>query len=31
LGWREIAAGHDVMLTSPAALTNLLLEIASVR
>ncbi len=28
-GWREIAAGHDAMLTSPAALTDMLLEIAS--
>jgi pimeloyl-ACP methyl ester carboxylesterase len=29
--WREIAAGHDAMLTSPAALTAMLLEIASGR
>jgi pimeloyl-ACP methyl ester carboxylesterase len=30
-GWREIAAGHDAMLTSPEALTDLLLEIAAGR
>jgi pimeloyl-ACP methyl ester carboxylesterase len=30
-GWREIAAGHDAMLTSPAALTDMLLDIAASR
>jgi len=30
-GWREIAAGHDAMLTSPGALASLLLEIAAER
>lgn len=29
--WREIAAGHDAMLTSPEALASLLLEIAAAR
>ena len=29
--WREIAAGHDAMLTSPEALSSLLLEIAASR
>lgn len=28
-GWREITPSHDAMLTSLAALTNMLLEIAS--